>query len=118
MNSPFPIMPPPIGFNAPLAHKICKFYKKIYLLSKKIPKRDRFGIFLKIESVSIETMALILEAAFEIKPNKINLLNKARINIEILKRFFTISSELEIDLQEISKMINGWIKYLKLGNTA
>ncbi|OGF72921.1 hypothetical protein A2W54_00070 [Candidatus Giovannonibacteria bacterium RIFCSPHIGHO2_02_43_13] len=112
-----------------MAHKICKFYKKIYLLSKKIPKRDRFGIFLKIESVSIETMALILEAAFEIKPNKINLLNKARINIEILKRFFTISSELkivsdkayfsvEIDLQEISKMINGWIKYLKLGNTA
>jgi len=112
-----------------LAHKICKFYKKIYLLSKKIPKRDRFGIFLKIESISIEIMFLILEATFETRSNKITFLNKARINIEILKRFFTISSKLkivsdkayfnvEIDLQEISKMINGWIKYLKMGNTA
>ena len=63
-------------------------------------------------------------AAFEIKTNKFPILNSARIKIEILKRLFRIACELKIiedkkylrfefDLQEISRMTNGWIKYLK-----
>jgi len=69
-------------------------------------------------------MNLIITASFEIKTNKFSLLNSARIKIEILKRLIRIASELniienkkyldlELDLQEISKMTNGWIKYLK-----
>jgi hypothetical protein len=60
----------------------------------------------------------------EIKPNKIAPLNSARIKIETLKRLIRIASELniinskrylelELDLQEISKMANGWLKYSK-----
>ena len=121
--------PPPISFNAPLAHKICEFYKKVYLLSKKIAKRDRYGIYSKIENISLEALTLVLQAALEIKPNKLSILNNARIKIEILKRLFRITNELKIiqdkayfkieaDLQEMSKMTNGWIKYLKIENTA
>ena len=69
-------------------------------------------------------MNLIIAASFENKNNKFSLLNSARIKIEILKRLMRIASELniienkkylnlEFDLQEISKMINGWIKYLR-----
>lgn len=105
-------------------HKCCEFYKKIYLLSFKISKRDRFGIYLKVENACLEIMALMLEASFEPRPQKLLLLNSSRIKIEILKRLFRISNELKIisdktylsietDLQEISKMTNGWIKYLK-----
>jgi len=108
----------------PLVHKICEFYKKIYLLSPKLPKKDRFGIYLKIENICLEIMILTITAAFEIKINKFPILNSARIKIEVLKRLFRIVRELKIiedkkyleleyDLQEISKMTNGWIKYLK-----
>ncbi|OGZ33313.1 MAG: hypothetical protein A2174_01065 [Candidatus Portnoybacteria bacterium RBG_13_41_18] len=104
-------------------HKICEVYKKVYLLSSKIPKRDRFGIYLKIENICLEIMILAMTAAFEMKINKFGILNSARIKIEVLKRLFRIVSELkiikdkkyleiELDLQEISKMTNGWIKYL------
>ena len=69
-------------------------------------------------------MTLILEAVFETKINKLPILNHVRIKIEILKRLFRILNELKIipdktylsaetNLQEISKMTNGWIKYLK-----
>ena len=67
---------------------------------------------------------MILIASFEEKGKKIIPLNTARIKIEVLKRFFRITHELNIidrkkyiefeyALQEISKMTNGWIKYLK-----
>ncbi|HPN96883.1 MAG TPA: four helix bundle protein [Candidatus Moranbacteria bacterium] len=105
-------------------HKIDKFYKKAYVLSLKIGKRDRFGIYLKAETIVLEIMEISLSASFELKHNKPALLNSSRIKIEVLKRLFRIMSELEIieqkkyielefDLIEISKMTNGWIKYLK-----
>lgn len=68
-------------------------------------------------------MAQIIQAAFESKQDKLQILNKSRFNIELLKRLFRIIHdlniipalkyiELESDLQEISMMTNGWIKYL------
>ena len=92
-------------------------------MKSKISKRDQFGIYLKIENVCLELMAQITQAAFESKTNKFPILNKARINIELLKQLFRIAHDLNIipafkyiefesDLQEISKMTNGWIKYL------
>jgi len=108
----------------PLAHKACEFYKKIYLLSAKIPKKDRFGIYVKIENICLEIINLVILASLEGKSNKLLPLNSVRIKIEILKRLFRITNELniietkryidiELSLQEISKMTNGWIKYLK-----
>ena len=105
-------------------HKICEFYKKIYSISSKIPKRDRFGIYLKIENICLEIIDLVITASLEIKSNKLPILNSSRIKIEVLKRLIRIVYELnivenkkyinlELDLQEISKMTNGWIKYLK-----
>lgn len=108
----------------PLVHRVCEFYKNLYLISPKIPKKDRFGIWLKIENLCLEIIDLVITASLEIKSDKLLLLNSARIKIEVLKRLIRIAYELNIignknyinlesDLQEISKMINGWIKYLR-----
>ncbi len=90
----------------------------------RISKRNRFGIYSKIENVCLNVLQLILTASFEIRNNKLLILNSARIKIEILKRLVRLMNELQIvsnknyiefesDLQEISKMTNGWIKYLR-----
>jgi hypothetical protein len=105
-------------------HRICEFYKKIYLLAPRISKKDRFGIFSKIENLCLEAIDLIISASLEIRQNKYPILTLARIKIEVLKRLVRICRELdiieekrylaiELDLQEISKMTNGWMKYLK-----
>jgi len=117
---------PPNGvsqIDIPLVHKICCFYKEVYLFSQKIPKKDRFGIYLKIENTCLEIIELSIQASLLPKNRKIEILNSARIKIESLKRLIRIFHELKIipkkkyfefqtDLQEISKMTNGWIKYL------
>ncbi|PIU75351.1 MAG: hypothetical protein COS76_01350 [Candidatus Portnoybacteria bacterium CG06_land_8_20_14_3_00_39_12] len=110
-------------FDIPLAHKIDLLYKTIYQISPKIPKKDRFGLYLKIENTCLDIFKFVISACFETKTNKLFLLRQARINIEILKRFIRMAGDLkitqrkdylnmEIMLQEISKMTNGWIKYL------
>ena len=92
-------------------------------MGKQIPKRDHFGIHQKIENITLEMLELIISAALQDRNNKINLLNSARIKIEVLKRIVRTAYELNIikqnkylelenDLIEISKMANGWIRYL------
>jgi hypothetical protein len=104
-------------------HKFCELYKNFYLLSSKISKRDKFGIWSKIENICLDAINLSIAAALEPSTNKLPLLNSIRIKIEILKRLIRICKELNIvndknyiniesNLQEISKMANGWIKYL------
>ena len=116
-------MPPPYQINTSLIHKTCEFYKKIYALSSKLSKRDKLGIYSKIENICLETIQLVITASLESKPSKLPTLNSARIKIELLKKLIRTSNELDIisndkylelesDLQEISKMTNGWIKYL------
>ncbi|MBU2564256.1 four helix bundle protein [Patescibacteria group bacterium] len=106
-----------------MIHKFCEFYKKIYLLSSKIPKKDRFGIWLKIENICLNIFDFLINASLELKINKPPILNSIRIKTETIKRLIRIAYELDIisrktyielesNLQESSKMINGWIKYL------
>jgi len=115
------------SFEAPLVHKTCEFYKIIYLCSAQLPKRDRFGLFFKIEQICLEVMNLSLTASLEKKINKAPHLWNARIQIETLKRLVRIASELniidskkyiefEIALQEISKMTTNWFNSLNKEN--
>lgn len=80
-------------------------------------------MYLKIENTCLEIISLIITASLGIRNSKITFLTSARIKIEVLKRLLRIAYEinminnkyieLELDLQEISKMTNGWIKYLR-----
>ncbi len=105
-------------------HKVCEFYKKLYLLSTKIPKRHRFGIFQKVESICLDILVFSNAAALETRANKPAFLNSCRIKTETLKKLIRVAYELniidqkryfdlELDLEEISKMANGWLKYSK-----
>ena len=113
----------PQQVNAPLIHKVCELYKKFYILSSRSSKRDKLGIYLRIENICLDVFHNVVTAAFSSKESKLQAINSAKIKIEILKRLLRVANELdivqknkyielEIDLQEISKMANGWIKYI------
>ena len=107
-----------------MVHKSNEFYKKLYLVGKKINKRDKFGIWLKIENLSVEILTHTITAALEARASKLPILKIVTVKIEVSKRLIRTCYELSIinqklyldlekDLQELSKMTNGWIKYLK-----
>lgn len=79
---------------------------------------------LKIEQLCLDIMSLSIEAAIMTGTAKIPVLRKIKIEIEVLKRLVRLENELNIintnkylkiesQLIEISKMANGWIKYLE-----
>jgi len=104
-----------------------KLYAYMYLIGNKLPKRDKLGLHNYIEKEFLKTFSFIISASLESKSEKIILLKQARIQIETLKQLIRTEYEIkiisekiyltiELKLQEISKMINGWLKYSQTQN--
>ena len=117
------LTPPRSNFDVPIVHKITGLYKNIYRLGGKIPKRDKFGIHLKVENICLDILTIAIDAALAQKDKKRVLLHELRVRVETLKQLIRLMNELNIieakvyifleaQLQEISKMAAGWIKYL------
>lgn len=107
----------------PVIHKLTVVYKAVYILANKISKRDRYGIYLKIETVALDALALGLEAALLSKGEKRPSLRALSIKIELLKHLLRVAHEvnaidqrhyiaIEAELYELSKMVSGWLKYV------
>lgn len=118
------LLTPPPAQEISLIHEIDELYKAIYTLGRRIPKRDRYGLFSRIEAICIEFFELIITAAFEVRFRKFPILHIARIKLGVLKRLTRAAHELgiidqqsyialESRLQKVSKMITGWMQYLQ-----
>ena len=105
-------------------HKVRKLYQECYRLGNKIPKRDKFGLWAKVETTNVEILTLTIKSALQSKNEKLETLETARLQIEVLKQLIRLASEIKIitdkiyldlqnQLQEISRMINGWLKHTK-----
>lgn len=90
-------------------------------------KRDKLGIHSYIEKEFLKTFSLLVKSSILSKDEKYHTVKQARIEIEILKQLIRTEYELKIitekvylqiqnKLQEISKMTNGWLKYLETQN--
>ena len=110
-----------LKLNVAVVHEITDLYKNLYKLSHKISKRDKFGIYLKVENACLTSMHLAIKAALLPKSEKAKIILELRVLIEIMKRLVRVMLELEIidqdfymhtqkKLQTISKMSAGWIK--------
>ncbi len=88
------------------------------------PKHERYSLGEKLEANIIETMELIISGNFQPKNFKDAYLLKANAKIEVLKILYRLGFDINaIDtknylraeeiLQEIGRMLGGWIKYLK-----
>ena len=104
-----------------------KLYAYVYLIGNKLPKRDKLGLHSYVEKEFLQTFSFLINASIETKSEKLISLKKARLQIETLKQLIRTEYELkiipentylqiELKLQEISKMTTGWLKYLETQN--
>ena len=100
----------------------------MYQLGKKLPKRDKLGLWSKVETITLEALIHCLTAALQTGPEKSPTLRKVRIEIETLKQLIRLANELkiitdeaylliEIKLEKISKMATGWEKFVTKKST-
>lgn len=115
--------PPPDRFDIPLLHKICEFYKLFHEFLKLFPKTEKYSLGQKIENLILEIIELSLKTAYLPKQEKLAPLKEIDSKTNLLKILIRLTNEtksldnkkyliLQEKLQEIGKMIGGWIKYI------
>jgi len=105
-------------------HRIFEFYKLAYSYIQFFPKKDKYTLGQKIDNLILDTIELIFLASNLSKEEKYNILQKASLKIDLLKILIRLAKEvkaldnkkyiqLQQELQEIGKMIGGWIRSVK-----
>lgn len=108
----------------PIIHKLIEAYKLWQEYLQYFPKTSRYLLGSKIDSAFIETTELIFISCSLGGENKLAYLLKSSVKLDLLKFFLRISWEIKaIDnkkyavlseqLNEIGKMLGGWMRQLK-----
>lgn len=104
----------------PIIKKTSELYKAFHEYRRLIPKQDRFTIYEKSEDSIVSILELLLEAGYT-KTNKAIILEKASVQLNILRFFIRMLKEvrsldnkkyiiLQEMIDEIGKMLGGWIR--------
>ena len=110
-----------LGFDIPIFQKTYDLYKLYYQYLVNFPKKDRFTLGLRCENVILDLLEAITEASQISKSGKLPILQKASLKLDQAKMFIRLAKDLKIldnkkyltlesHLQEIGRMLGGWIK--------
>ena len=96
-----------------------------YQYSQHFPQKDRYVFGQKCERLILDILELILSVIqFSNNLEKIEFLEKTSVKLNIVRIFIRLGKEMKIidfkkylalqkEINEIGKMLGGWIKYLK-----
>src|SRR5687767_16031676 len=108
-------------FDIPIFKKVYDLYKVFHSYRKTIPKQDRHTLWQKADTTILDILEIIMTAANLPKNHKLPFLEKTNSKLSILKILFRLSYETKViddrkyltlqeHLNEIGKMLGGWIK--------
>ena len=107
----------------PIIHKTYKFYLLLYSCTKTFPKKDRFTLGQKCETLTLEILEILFLANSKRDQEKIPYLNNVDIKLKITQTVIRIAHDvhaledkkyllLSTSLEELGRMLGGWIKSL------
>lgn len=108
----------------PLITKLANAYKEAHKFLSLIPKFEKYTLGEKIENSIIEAVEFTVMANSASKYEKEKYLLKVNAKIELLKLLYRFSLhcnliderkylEIQLSMQEMGKMTQGWIKYTR-----
>ena len=119
-------MPPPQDFtlDIPIFAKLYDFYKNLSQVLTFFPKSKRYTLGQKLDYLTLEITEMTITARYISREQKIALLKKISIKLDLLKILLRLSAEtkcldnnkyqqLASQIIEIGKMLGGWIKAVK-----
>lgn len=114
---------PEPGLDIPIFAKLYDFYKNLYSSLKRFPKDDHL-LRQKINQTSLDIFEFLFKIPILDKGQKLEILQTLSSKLDLLKILLRLGQEnndltaksyltLQSNLQEIGRMIGGWIRYLK-----
>ena len=117
-------MPPPADFtlDIPIFTKLYDFYKNLSLVISTFPKTKRYTLGQRLDNVTLDIFELLF--SIPTSNNKAGILAQISTKIDLVKMLLRLSKdtqaiknnkylELQAVLQEIGKMLGGWIRSAK-----
>jgi len=112
------------NFDIPIFKKAYDLYNEFYGLRNSVPKQDRFTIWQRCENIILEILEYILDASQLAKTEKLPILQKASVKLNLLRVFLRLCKDtkvldikkyirLEQNVDEIGRMLGGWIKSIQ-----
>lgn len=111
-------------FDTPIFKKAYTLYRDFYSIRKTVSKQDRYTIYLRTENAMIGVIEGILLAGQQSKLQKLPTLENVSISLNLLRILIRLMKDvkaidiqkytkLEEDIDEIGRMLGGWIKSTK-----
>ena len=106
---------------APILQKSTDLYKELYEHLKTFPKKDQYLLGKRCEETMLDFIENILFAASALRETKLKALQEASTKFDLLKVLLRLARELkmidnkkylslETKIQEIGRMLGGWMK--------
>jgi hypothetical protein len=107
--------------DVPIFHKIYDLYKLLHSYHNRIPKSERYTLWQKCENTTLALLEALIETGHRKGEDRIHALYGISNRLDLLKVLIRLAKEtrtidnkqyLEIQeiIQEIGRMIGGWIK--------
>ena len=111
-------------FDIPIFKKAYDLFKLFHEYRKVVPKQDRFTIFERCEQLILDVIESILQASGEQKQVKVPTLERCSLKLNMLRVFIRLMKDvkaidtkkyiaLESIVDEIGRMLGGWIRSIK-----
>lgn len=111
-------------FDVPIFKKTYDLYKIFYGYREMVSKRNRYTIWQRCENLILDILENILKASHLLKADKFPVLEEASLKLNLLRVFLRLCKEVKaIDnkkyvllqemIDEIGRMLGGWIKSTK-----
>jgi four helix bundle protein len=105
----------------PIFHKIYDLYKLLHSYHQRIPKSERYTLWQKCENTTLAILEALIETSSQKGEERIhslylisNKLDLLKVLLRLAKETRTIDNEqyltIQAIIQEIGKMVGGWIK--------
>jgi len=110
-------------FNVSLVHKFFEFYKLFHEFLRFFPKAEKYTLGEKIETLILEILDLTMKTVRRPKEERLPYVKQIDEQTNFLKTLVRLASEiqaldnkkyliLEEKLQEIGRMVGGWLRSL------
>jgi len=111
-------------FDIPIFKKSYDLYKTLHEYRRLVPKQDRFTIFERVDTATLDIIEGILLASSQQKATKLPTLEQVSLKLNMLRIFIRLMKDtksldskkyiaLESSIDEIGRMLGGWIRSVR-----